>query len=128
MAKSLFLFYKACLWLTNFRQQACNYLLVSSNMSLVVLYLDLKSTKMYIVWGHVRPPLLGWLLRCQKLTSWRYLWFLSFLLLCWYLMKSYVYHNRLLRFIVGSFNWLYSLNLRTWLLLWLNHFTNKLMN
>ncbi len=35
--------------------------------------------------------------------------------------------NTLLRFIVGSFNWLYSLGLRTLLFLWLNHLMNKLL-
>jgi hypothetical protein len=39
----------------------------------------------------IQPPLLGRLLGCQKLTSWRYLWFLSFLLLCGYLMERYFY-------------------------------------
>jgi len=35
----------------------------------------------------IQPLLLGRLLGCQKLIDWRYFWFPSFLLLCWYLMK-----------------------------------------
>ncbi len=73
------------------------------------------------------PPLLGRLLRCQKLTNWRYLWFPSFFLLYWCLMKRYIFRNRLLRFIARSFNWLYSFGLKTWLFLWLNHLMNRLL-
>ncbi len=75
----------------------------------------------------IQPPLLGRLLRCQNLTNLKYLWFPSFLLLCQYLMKRYLCHDMLLRFIVKNFNQLYSLNLITWLFLWLNHLINKLL-
>jgi hypothetical protein len=75
----------------------------------------------------IRPPLLGRLLGCQKLTSSRCLWFFFFFLLYWYLVKNYICCNRLLKFIVGNFNWLYSFGLRTWLFLWLNHLMNRLM-
>ncbi len=78
-------------------------------------------------WLCIWPSLLGWLLRCQKLTNWRYLWFSSFLLLYGYLMERYFCHNKLLKFIIGSFNQLYSLGLRMWLFLWLNHLTNRLL-
>jgi hypothetical protein len=69
----------------------------------------------------------GMTIGVSKSTSWRYLWFPSFLLLYWYLMKRYVYYNRLLKLIARSFNQLYSLCLKMWLFLWLNHFTNKLL-
>ncbi len=61
----------------------------------------------------IQPLLLGRLLGCQKSTNWRFLLFLSFLLLYEYLMKRYFCCNRLLRLIARSFNWLYSLNLTT---------------
>jgi hypothetical protein len=73
------------------------------------------------------PSLLGRLLGCQKSTNWKYLWFPFFLLFCWYLMKMYICCNRLFRLVIGSFNQLYSFNLRTWLFLWLNHLTNMLL-
>jgi len=75
----------------------------------------------------IRPMLLGQLLGCQNPISWRYLWFPSFFLLCRYLMERYFYCSRLLSFIVGSFNWLYSFGLKMCLFLWLNCLTNRLL-
>jgi hypothetical protein len=73
------------------------------------------------------PLLLGELLRCQKLTSWRYWLFPFFVMLYMYLMRRYLCRNKLLRLIARSLNWLYSLNLWTCLFLWLNNLMNKLL-
>jgi hypothetical protein len=42
VAKSLFLFYMACLWLTSSKQWACSWLLMSFNMFSTILYLVFK--------------------------------------------------------------------------------------
>jgi hypothetical protein len=56
-----------------------------------------------------------------------YLWFLSFLLLCKHLMEMYFCNSKLLKLIAKSFNRLYSLSLKMWLFIWLNHLTNRLL-
>lgn len=96
---------------------SCRYYLI--NMS--------NKFGVFPTWLCIQPSLLGWLLGCQNLTSLRYLWFPSFLMSNQYLMKRYLGHNKLLGFIVKSFNRLYSFDLKTWLFLWLNHLTNKLL-
>jgi hypothetical protein len=50
-----------------------------------------------------------------------------FFLLCKYLMERYLCYNKLLRLIVESFNQLYSLSLKMWLLLLYDHFMNMLL-